>query len=77
MLQFYYTAKVGLTCVSFTMSHLMWNALSYDAIHAFVAECIPARDTFDLSPNPMCLIPASVQDSIGRRTEVSIDCPNV
>ena len=88
MLQFYYSAKVGLTCLSFTVSHLMWNALSYDAIHAFVAECIPDKnalpmmpesDTFDLSLNPRHLIPASlsVQVSIGRMTEVSIECPNV
>ena len=44
ILQFYYSAKVGLTCLSFTVSHLMWNALSYDAIHAFVAVCISDRN---------------------------------
>ena len=43
MLQFYYTAKGTLASLSFILSHL-WNTLSYDAIHALVAECILDRN---------------------------------
>ena len=89
MLQFYYTAKVGLTCLSFTMYHLMWNCgIPYHMMSSMPLllsvyltgmpyPMMPESDTFDLSRNPSCLIPASVQDSIGRMTEVSIECPKV